>query len=155
MVAAIPGFAGDREVLFGMLAPLAGAAATWVLVARTFGSHPEWLTSLMVAAFAAKLVFFGAYVTVMLTVLSLQPVPFVVSFTAYFITLLLVEALCLQRFFAGKAGAGPRSPAYVRSGSLRTPSICARSLDRTFESPVREYIPARPSTAMAPGLQPS
>ena len=115
MVVAIPGFAGDREVLFGMLAPLAGAAATWVLVARTFESHPEWLTSLMVAAFAAKLVFFGAYVTVMLTVVALQPVPFVVSFTAYFITLLLVEALCLQRFFAGKAGAGPRSPAYVRS----------------------------------------
>ena len=115
MVAAIPGFAGDREVLFGMLAPLAGAAATWVIVARTFGSHPEWLTSLMVAAFAAKLVFFGAYVTVMLTILSLRPVPFVVSFTAYFITLHLVEALCLQRVFAGKAGADPRIPAYVRS----------------------------------------
>jgi hypothetical protein len=115
LVAAIPGFADDREVLFGMLAPLAGAAATWVLVARTFGSHPEWLTSLMVAAFAAKLVFFGVYVTVMLTVLSLRPVPFVVSFTAYFITLHLVEALCLQRFFAERFGSDLRNPAYVRS----------------------------------------
>jgi len=32
----------------------------------------------------------------------LQPVPFVASFTAYFITLHIVEALYLQRLFAGR-----------------------------------------------------
>ena len=54
----------------------------------------------MVTAFAAKLVFFGAYVAVMLLALSLRPIPFVVSFTAYFIALHLAEALCLRRLFA-------------------------------------------------------
>ena len=88
-----------------MLAPLAGAAATWVLVARTFTSRPELLTPLMVAAFAGKLVFFGAYVTIMLRVLALRPLPFVISFTTYFIALHLFEALCLQRLFAGNAPA--------------------------------------------------
>jgi hypothetical protein len=72
-----------------------------VLVARTYASRPLLLTPFMVAAFAAKLVFFGLYVTMMLTVLALQPVPFVISFTAYFIGLHLFEALCLQRLFAG------------------------------------------------------
>lgn len=101
VVALIPGLTHDREVLFGMLAPLAGAALTWVLVARTYTSRPQLLTSLMVAAFAGKLVFFGAYVTIMLSVLSLRPLPFVISFTTYFIGLHVFEALCLQRLFAG------------------------------------------------------
>ena len=99
-VAAMPDMDHDREVLLGMLAPLAGAVGTWVLVARTYPSRPERLTSLMVAAFGAKLVFFGAYVTVMLKVLALQPLPFVISFTTYFIALHMFEALCLQRLFA-------------------------------------------------------
>ena len=99
-VAALPGVESDLEVLLGMIAPLAGAVATWVIVARTYASRPERLTPLMVAAFGGKLVFFGAYVTVMLGVLSLRPLPFVISFTTYFIALHLFEALCLQRMFA-------------------------------------------------------
>ena len=104
-IAAWSGVSNSREVLFGMLAPLAGAASTWLLVARTFPSRPEMVTPLMVAAFAAKLVFFGVYVTIMLRVLSLRPLPFVASFTAYFIALHLFEALCLQRLFAGNTPA--------------------------------------------------
>jgi hypothetical protein len=100
-LAAVPGIESDVELLLGMIAPLAGAVATWVLVTRTYAKRPEQLTPLMVAAFGGKLVFFGAYVTVMLGVLSLQPLPFVISFTAYFIALHLFEALCLQRLFGG------------------------------------------------------
>ena len=92
-VAAIPAVDSDVEVLLGMIAPLAGAVATWVLVARTYASRPEWLTPLMLAAFGGKLVFFGAYVTVMLAVLSLRPLPFVISFTTYFIALHLFDRL--------------------------------------------------------------
>jgi len=99
-VAAAPGVESDREVLLGMLAPLVGAMATAVLVVRTWASRPEALTPLMIAAFGAKLVFFGAYVTVALNVLGLRPLPFVISFTTYFIGLHLGEALWLQRFFA-------------------------------------------------------
>ena len=98
-IAAVPGIESDVELLFGMIAPLAGAVATWVLVTRTYARRPEQLTPLMVAAFGGKLVFFGAYVMVMLGVLSLWPLPFVISFTAYFIALHLFEALCLQRLF--------------------------------------------------------
>lgn len=99
VVAALPGVESDRELLFGMLGPLGGAVGTWVLVARTYPSRPERLTPLMVAAFGGKLVFFGAYVAVMLKVLALEPLPFVISFTTYFIALHLFEAWCLQRLF--------------------------------------------------------
>jgi hypothetical protein len=87
-------------VLFGMLGPLAVAAVSWVLAERAYRRNPQSLTPLMMSAFAAKLVFFGAYVTVMLKGVSLVPVPFVVSFVAYFIALHLFEALSLRRLFA-------------------------------------------------------
>lgn len=98
-VGAVPGVESDREVLLGMLAPLLAATATWVMVTRVYPSHPQRLTPLMVAAFGAKLVFFGMYVTLMLTAVALDPMPFVISFTTYFIALHLFEAVCLQRLF--------------------------------------------------------
>lgn len=99
LVVALPGMDSDREVLLGMIAPLAATIGTWVLVERTYRWRPERLTPLMVMAFGGKMVFFGVYVTLMLTVLTLRPVPFVISFTAYFIALYAIEALCLRRLF--------------------------------------------------------
>jgi len=93
------------DVLFGMIGPLGVASGTWVMAERTYKRCPERLTSLMIAAFAGKMVFFGAYVTVVLTVLSPRSIPFVVSFMSYFIALHLLEALCLRRLFADGMGA--------------------------------------------------
>ena len=93
------------EVLYGMLGPLAMVTGSWILMERAYRRNPERLTAVMVAAFVGKLVFFGAYVTVMLRVLSLRPRTFVASFTGYFIALYLIEALYLRRLFAG----GPRA----------------------------------------------
>jgi hypothetical protein len=88
------------DILGGMLGPLLAACATWALTERTYRAAPERLTSLMVAAFGAKVVFFAAYVTVMVRGLRLAPVPFAASFTGYFVALLLAEALAMQRLFA-------------------------------------------------------
>jgi hypothetical protein len=95
------GVDADLEIALGMAGPLVAAVATWVLVQRTYtSSHPERLTPLMIQAFAVKMVFFGIYVVVMLKAVSLRQVPFVVSFTSYFIALHMTEALCMQRLFA-------------------------------------------------------
>jgi len=89
------------EVLFGMLGPLAVAAASWVLAARTYARNPQALTSVLIAAFAVKVVFFGVYLVVMIRLLLLRPVPFVASFVCYFVGLYLIEALYLRRMLAG------------------------------------------------------
>jgi len=89
------------EILCGMFGPLASVCVTWMLAERIFRRRPEALTPLLVTALAGKLVFFGVYVTVGLRVLSLRPVPFVASFTSYFIALYLIEALYLRRLFRG------------------------------------------------------
>ncbi len=89
------------EILAGMAGPLAAVSVSWAVVERTFKRGPQRLTSVMAKAFGVKLVFFGAYVGVALGVLALKPAPFMVSFTAYFIALYLVEALLLRRLLAG------------------------------------------------------
>jgi hypothetical protein len=89
------------EVLLGMLGPLVVVCVTWALMVRTYRTNPAALTSVMTAAFAGKMIVFGAYVAVMLGVLSLRPVPFVASFTSYFIGLYLMQALYLRRMLAG------------------------------------------------------
>jgi len=93
------------EALGGMAGPLVVACWSWVLTARTWRGHPERLTSLLVTAFAGKMVFFGAYVAVMLKVLALRPVPFVSSFAGAFIVLHLMEAFGLRNLFADAAHA--------------------------------------------------
>ena len=90
------------EVLWGMLGPLVVAIGTWLAVERAKRQERESLIPLMVAAFAGKMVFFGAYVAVMLRVLRLRPAPFVISFTGFFIILYLMEALYLRRLFSGR-----------------------------------------------------
>ena len=54
------------ELLCGMIGPLAGVSGSWVLVERTHRRNPQAVTSVMIAAFGLKLLFFGAYVAVML-----------------------------------------------------------------------------------------
>ena len=99
MIALIVDRRTSVAVLWGMLGPLAVATVTWVLSERTYRRHPESLTALMITAFGGKMVFFGAYVAVVLEWLSQPAVPFVASFTTYFIALHLCEALLLRRLF--------------------------------------------------------
>jgi hypothetical protein len=49
------------------------------------------------------MVFYGLYVALMLKVMALRPIPFVVSFTSYFIALYAMEAWFLRRLTAGSA----------------------------------------------------
>jgi hypothetical protein len=88
---------GDPELLFGMAAPLVSAIGSWVAYERAHRSAPGTLTNVMIAALAVKMVLFGAYFIAMLRGFDLRPVPFVVSFAAYFIALHAMEALFLRR----------------------------------------------------------
>jgi hypothetical protein len=88
------------EVLFGMLGPLAVVVATWLLAEWAYRHHTAELTSVMMTAFMLKMAFFAGYVAVMLRVAGFRPVPFVASFTSYFIALYLIEALYLKRLFS-------------------------------------------------------
>ena len=91
------------EIFFGMLGPLVAVSGTWFLAAWAYRERPGELTGLMSAAFILKMIFFAAYVALMLRVINFRPVPFVVSFTVYFIGLYLMEALYLKRLFSERS----------------------------------------------------
>src|SRR5512139_3425919 len=107
-ISAAVGESGNPEVLYGMAAPLAAAAGTWVVTARAHRLRPERVTSVMIGGLAVKAVFFAVYVVVILRVAGARPLQFVASFTAYFIALYGMEAFFLRRLFAGRAPA-PRT----------------------------------------------
>ena len=59
----------------------------------------------MLKAFAAKVVFFAGYVVVAVVVLRRPAVPFVISFTGFFIGLHAMEAFGLKRLFDERSSA--------------------------------------------------
>jgi len=90
--------AGIRfEIWLGMLGPLAVAVISWLVMERQYLRKPTGMTSLLIKAFAAKMVFFAGYVTVLLSSGFVKPIPFVISFLAYFVSLHAVEAIGLRR----------------------------------------------------------
>jgi hypothetical protein len=94
------GVRSHTATLFGMAGPLVIAVVTWRLSEQTYRRDPTALTGLMIAGFVGKMVFFGAYVWVVIEVWSQPAVTFALSFTCSFIALHLIEALALRRLFA-------------------------------------------------------
>ena len=86
-------------ILAGAIAPLVAAALSWLSIERAHRRNPASVTNVMLAGFAAKMVFFGGYVVVVLRVFGVRPMPFIASFTTCFIGSYLVEALLLKRLF--------------------------------------------------------
>jgi hypothetical protein len=94
---AVGGPAPHPEVLLGMLGPLASACVTWVAVERAHRHAPESVTRVLMVGFAAKMVFFGAYLALMLRVADVRPMPFIAAFTASLVGLYVMEAFFLAR----------------------------------------------------------
>jgi hypothetical protein len=91
-------------VIGGIIGPLLAALATWIVVTRAHRRDPAGVMNVMLAAFLVKAVFFGVYVVVMIKVLELEPVPFIVSFAAAFISLYAAQGLLFARLFRQAAG---------------------------------------------------
>jgi hypothetical protein len=96
---AATGGAFAAELTAGMAAPLVAAAASWLVTVKTFATNPARVQPVMLHGFAAKLLFFCVYVVVMLRVVGLQPAPFVLTFTGYFLALYVMQAFQLKRLF--------------------------------------------------------
>ena len=87
--------------MLGLLAPLVVALGSWRLMESAYRHSPERLSRLMVRAFLAKLVFFGAYLFVTVGALSLDRTWFIGAFAISFVILHLAEAVQLQGLLRG------------------------------------------------------
>jgi hypothetical protein len=84
------------ETFFGMLGPLVAVIGTCAIVERTHRAAPERVGSVLMGAFAAKMVFFGAYVVLVTRLWNLELRPFAASFVAYFVALYVVQAMLVR-----------------------------------------------------------
>ena len=94
----------NPDALAGVLGPLAVAAISWWVSSRIFRAAPERLTRVMIGGFAAKAVFFAAYLVVMVRGLDLGSMVFVGSFVGSFIVLHVIEAQGLRQLFTAAQG---------------------------------------------------
>jgi hypothetical protein len=88
------------EICLGMLGPLAAAIASWVATEWQHKRRPAALTGLLVKAFAAKMIFFALYISVLISLRLVRPVPFAISFLGFFLLLHVMEAIGLRRLQA-------------------------------------------------------
>jgi hypothetical protein len=94
------GVKSGMSVCLGMLCPLASATASWMAMLRQFKRKPEALMGLMIKAFAAKMIFFALYLSVLIGIGAVRPIPFAISFLGYFLSLHAVEAIGLRQLYA-------------------------------------------------------
>ena len=87
------------ETFLGMIVPLLLAIGTILLVERTHSREPTKLTDRMKKAFLGKILFYGIYISLIVGVFSFQAMPFVLSFTVYFLGLHLAQALHFRAIF--------------------------------------------------------
>jgi hypothetical protein len=84
----------------GMAAPLIVGLGTILLVEQTTRTDVHALTRRLVLAFVTKMVFYALYVAAAITLLGVDPLPFSVSFTLFFVGLHITEALYFKTLFA-------------------------------------------------------
>jgi len=84
-------------IWLGMAGPLAAALASMAALEWVYRVRPEASTAILAAAFAAKMIFFGVYVAVIVKGGWVQPVPFAISFAGYYLVLHVTEAVWLKR----------------------------------------------------------
>jgi len=90
------------EIFLGMIAPLIIGVASIIYISGIHKNSPEKVTNVMSKTFAGKMIFYGAYFIYIFNFYTFTPLPFVLSFVGYFITLHVCEALFLKSIFTNR-----------------------------------------------------
>ena len=75
------------EVFLGMTAPLLVTIFSIFWIEKVFKTDKEKLTATMAKSFFIKMVLFALYFIIILGFYTFEPIPFVISFTGFFILL--------------------------------------------------------------------
>lgn len=87
------------EIFLGMIAPLTIGMISMAILFHQHQNHSTKLTSVLIKLFITKLIIYGVYFYWLFTFYTFTPIPFVISFTGYFVTLHIGEALFLKSIF--------------------------------------------------------
>ncbi len=90
------------EIFLGMAAPLVVSIFSIYFVKRVHSNTPEKLTGTLTKSFLYKMVLFALYFIIILSFYAFKPIPFVISFTGFFILFYIIEAVFLQKLIQSK-----------------------------------------------------
>ena len=88
-----------NEIFLGMISPLLVTIVSIIWIKKVFKNNPEKLTAVMTKSFLIKMVLFALYFILILSFYTFKPIPFVISFTGFFIVFYVIEAIFLQKLF--------------------------------------------------------
>ncbi len=87
------------EIFLGMLAPLLTSIISIIQINNLDKNDPQKITAAITKSFLFKMIFFAVYFIIILSIYDFEPIPFVVSFTGFFILFYVMEAVFLQKLF--------------------------------------------------------
>ncbi len=87
------------DLFWGMFGPWLIGIVTVFFIQKAYINNPGKLTNLMIKSFFSKMLFYGLYVSYLVLTDTVSFIPFVISFTVYFVVLHVLEALYFQSIF--------------------------------------------------------
>ena len=91
-----------KEIFLGMVLPWLISLISIVKTRSVYNLNPEKLIKHMTTAMLMKMMSYGLLFIIIFTLISFNPLPFIISFTGYFLTLHITEAFVLRFIFKEK-----------------------------------------------------
>ena len=91
-----------KEIFLGMVLPWLISLISIVKTRSVYNLNPEKLIKHMTTAMLMKMMSYGLLLIIIFTFISFNPLPFIISFTGYFLTLHITEAFVLRFIFKEK-----------------------------------------------------
>ena len=88
-----------NEIFLGMAAPLLVTILSISFIKRTYFISPRKVTETITKSFLIKMILFGLYFVIILSFYTFEQIPFVSSFTGFFILFYIIEAVFLHKLF--------------------------------------------------------
>ena len=85
-----------KEIFLGMVLPWLISLISIVKTRSVYNLNPEKLIKHMTKAMLMKMVSYGILLVIIFTFISFNPLPFIISFTGYFLALHIIEAFTLR-----------------------------------------------------------
>ena len=88
-----------KEIFLGMFLPWIISLISISKTHSVYNIDPDKLIKHMTTAMLMKMLFYGLLLIIIFTFISFNPLPFIISFTGYFLALHITEAFVLRYIF--------------------------------------------------------
>ena len=86
------------ELFLGWFGPVSAGFITMYFVIQAAKIDPYSVTKTLTKGFALKMVFYGLYIIIFFKLYSFKPIPFLCSFSGFFLGLHALEAVIIKGF---------------------------------------------------------